>query len=108
MWVICHQVVVHHVRQVVGREAIRLQQHRVFQRPRVDRDLAADEVGEADLPLQRHLQAHDTGFTAGLQLRLYLRGRQVAAVPVVAGRQNVPAPAARWRISARRSGEQKQ
>ena len=73
---------------MVGREAVGLQQDRVLQRPRIDRDLPADEIGKADLARQRHLQAHDR-LLPGRELALHLLLGELAAVPVVAGRHDV-------------------
>ncbi|GBD19556.1 hypothetical protein HRbin27_02063 [bacterium HR27] len=79
-----HGVIVDDVRQMVGREAVRLEQDEVLQQPVLVGDLAAQEVDDRRLPLERHLEADDR-WLAACQARFHLLRRQGAAVPVVAG-----------------------
>src|SRR5690606_35816218 len=60
-----------------------LEDHEVLERVVLVDDVAAQEVRHDRLAVERHLEADDVGL-ASVQLRLYLLGGEVAAVPVVA------------------------
>ncbi len=77
-----HQVVVDHVGEVVGGQAVRLDQHVVVQRVAVHLHVAVDHVVEARLALGGDVLADDPGL-ARVQLRLDLLPGQVQAVLVV-------------------------
>jgi hypothetical protein len=78
-----HQVVVHHVREVVGREAVALQQDLVVHLGVVEAHLAAQEVSHHGLAAPRHREADDVRL-AGRPPALGLVPRQSPAAPVVA------------------------
>ena len=78
-----HRVVVDDHREVVGREAVRLQEDLVFDRARLPLDAAVHEVVDRKRAFVRHLEAHDVGL--GLRARGRLGRRDVAAMPVVPG-----------------------
>ena len=63
-----HQVVVHHVGEVVRGQAVGLHQHLVVEDGGVDGDGAADGVCKGHGLARRHLEAHNTGRTIGFQL----------------------------------------
>ena len=80
-----HEVVVHDVGQVVGGEAVAFQQHGVGVDVLVlPLDVSQQGVLEPCDPLHGHLQTDDVGL-AGIEVRLNLLLREVAAVPVVSG-----------------------
>ena len=56
-----HPVVVHHIGEVVGRETVRLQQHRVVHRGPVLRKTRAEPVRKLDDPRGRSAQPHRAG-----------------------------------------------
>jgi hypothetical protein len=79
-----HEVVVHHVRQVIGRVAVRLEQHQVLKLPVIDRDVAAQEVVHSGRAADGHLEPdHKLAARFGVQALALLR-RQEAAATVVA------------------------
>jgi len=78
-----HEMVVHDHREMVGREAVALDQHLVVHgRPGLA-DLPAQEVGEDALALQGRLHADDEGF-ARRRPSVRFACRDVPAQPVVA------------------------
>ena len=77
-----HQVVVHHIRHMVGRHAVGLQQHlHVDGFPR-DFDRAVDAVDELARALGRDLHAHDMRL-AGLDALRHFLGGKVEAKAVI-------------------------
>ncbi len=77
-----HQVVVDHVGEVVGREAVRLQEHQVFQVGVLVDDLPAQQVDDARLPFQGRREADHEGL-AGREVLLHLGGRKIPAMAVI-------------------------
>jgi hypothetical protein len=82
MWVYLHEVVVHHHRQVVGREPVALEDHLVVNGGPVLADLPPEQVGEDTLPLQGGLHPDDVGLAPPHPVR-GLPGGYLPAVPVV-------------------------
>ena len=78
-----HQVIIHHVREVIGGEAVGFEQHLVVDHIIVDGDLFADQVAEMQLSSERHLHA-DRMWHAGSELLLDVRLAECAAAAVVA------------------------
>jgi hypothetical protein len=78
-----HEVVVHHVGQVVGRETVGFQQHLVVDLAPVEGDGPAEFVGDGDVASVRHGQADHVLLTGGPSGRSLL-GRDAAAQTVVA------------------------
>ena len=79
-----HQMVVHHVGEVVGGHAVGLDEDLVIQRGVVHLDVAVHHVLKAGGAGFGHFLADDVG-KAGVQLCLHLLGRKAAAVTVVVG-----------------------
>ena len=77
-----HQVIVHHHGQVIGRQPVALEQHRVHDAGVLHGDVAADDVVHGRRARQRRRKADDgrpaLGFEGGALLR-----RQSAMAPVV-------------------------
>jgi hypothetical protein len=80
-----HQVIVDHVGEVVGRQAVGLEQHLVVDLGGVARDVAAQLVAERDRAGHRDLEPDDVGL-AGRGAPGALGRVEVAAVAVVAQR----------------------
>ena len=80
-----HEVIVDDVREVVRREAVRLEQHLIVDLLVLERDLAAEAVLDDGLTFLRHREANDVGL-----LRVHAPHRFVlrdaTAEAVVAGR----------------------
>ena len=81
-----HQVVVHHVGQVIRREAIGLQQHLVIHIVMRKRNVAPKLVAKCSLTLNRNLKPHHCGPALRFKRR-NLRGIQLPVCAVVARRQ---------------------
>src|SRR5262249_22589162 len=77
-----HQPIVDDVGEVIGRKAVRFEQHLVVDLRVVELDGAAQAIDEGGLALERHGQAHDEGLAAGRSTRA-LVGWDGPAVPVV-------------------------
>ena len=80
-----HQVVVDDVGQVIGRVAVRLEQDQVFEVGVLKDDLAAQEIHDPGLTVQRHAEANGEGHPGG-EIRLDLLRGEIAAEAVVARR----------------------
>ncbi len=79
-----HQVIIDHIGKVVGRHAIRLEQHlHVDLRP-LELDFAAQHVAHLTDALARHPHAHHRRFTGSDPLR-HFHGIERQAMPVVTG-----------------------
>ena len=78
-----HRVVVDGVGEVVGGEAVRLEQHEVVEQAVLVADLAADQVAERGDALARHAEADHVRLAAGGALRAP-GGVEVAAGALVA------------------------
>ncbi len=78
-----HQVVVDHVRQVIGGEAVALQQDLVVHLGVVEAELSAQQVAHHALAVARHRQADDARL-AGRRASVGLGRRERPAQPVVA------------------------
>ena len=79
-------MVVDHIGQVIGGIAVRFQQHKIIQGAVFKDYFTAQQVLEFGLPFQRSFKADHRFDALGCQLRPVGLG-QVAAVPVIAGRQ---------------------
>ena len=79
-----HQVVVHHVGQVVGGIAVALEQDLVVHLGTLEADVTPQRVADDHRVVARHGQAHHVGL-AGRAPRAGLFGRKRSAAPVVAG-----------------------
>ena len=89
-WRDLHQVIVDHVREVIRRQAIRLEQHLIVDVADVARLLASRSSSfHVDRPLERHREAHDERL-AGRGARIGLGRHRIAAEPVVAGSSSRP------------------
>ncbi len=77
-----HEVIVHHVGEVIGGVAVGLDEDLVLQLGVVHLDMAVDRVVKGGDPLAGHLLPDDIG-QPGVELLLHLFGRKVAAVAVV-------------------------
>ena len=86
-----HQVVVHHIGQMIGRVAVGLEEHQVVQAGVVHGDVAVEYVMEGGLALQGDLEAHHRHDALGLVVGT-LFGGQIATVAVVAKGWLAPTP----------------
>jgi len=77
-----HQVVIHHVGEVIGREAVALEQDLVVELFVLHGDVAVDEILEGSRTFLAYALADHVRQALG-QLRLHLFGGQPAAAPVV-------------------------
>jgi hypothetical protein len=78
-----HEVVVDHVGEVVGREAVRLEQHLVVDLGGVEADRAAEQVVDLELTPGGHLESDDV-LLAGRRPTAGIGGVEAPAVAVVA------------------------
>jgi len=81
-----HQVIIDHHRQVIGREAVSLQNHLVIGQRRVH--LTADQVGETELDIIRDQHPHHRGLTEPWQRGSLFTGLAVTE-PVIAGHRHL-------------------
>ncbi len=77
-----HQMVIHHVREIVGRIAVRLDQNHIVHLTVLHRDVSVVDVMERRGSLRRHVEA-DHMRHAGGQLLLNLLLRQMETVLVI-------------------------
>ncbi len=84
-----HQVIVHHVGEVVGREAVALQQDLVVHLRPLEADLAAQQVADDHRLVLGHGEADDVGL-AGARRRAGLRRVEPPAQAVVAEDRGLP------------------
>jgi hypothetical protein len=83
-----HLSIVHDRREMVGGEAVRLEQHVIVIAHVLKHNLAADGIVKHGLALKRHGEPHHKGFAVSLFL-CPLLGGEIAAAAVVAGRATV-------------------
>ena len=60
-----HQMVIHHIGQMIGRHAICFKQYLQINLRPVNADLAAQHIVKGALPFSGHIHAHHMGFTLG-------------------------------------------
>ncbi len=81
-----HVIVIHHHREQVRREAVRLHQHEVIEQRVLERHLPANQVGPPHTPLVRHAEAQGLGPALRVAARALL-GREAKAGAIILGRQ---------------------
>jgi hypothetical protein len=77
-----HQVVVHHIREVIGREAVRLEHHEVVGELVLEHGAPVDQVVVLRRAFQRHFEADDIGQPRFLA-RFDFGGGELAAAAIV-------------------------
>src|SRR5689334_18981245 len=78
-----HEIIIDHVRQMICRKTIGLEQYRILELVVIEGHIAPDHIASNRLAVQRHLET-DNGFYAFGFLLGTLGGGQVAAVTVIA------------------------
>ncbi len=80
-----HKMIVHHVRQMIGRVTVRFEQHQILKLTVIKRDIAPDDVVNSSRAFLRHHEADDVGRAFGIQAGAFFC-RKIAAVAIITGR----------------------